>query len=182
MWHLMENKGSVQCSSINFLERHRECVKEIHFSPVWGKMSRVASCSFDNNVHLYHGSTGCLIHQISTIKPFCLCFSPDGETLFVGGNDGKSHLYDGFTGDYLVTLKSHSEEVSCIAFTEIHGEQYLVTGSYDNSLRIWNPVTGECLTVMPLSNYVMFVKVCQKETLAVGTYGGHVDVISIHAY
>ena len=184
MWHLsVDDVKSVQCSSMNPLDPHEDCVQEVHFSPVLGKMSRVASCSFDGNVHLYHGSTGVLIHQITAIKPFCLHFSPYGETFAVGSNDGKCYVYDGFTGDLLVVLKLHSAEaeVTCIAFTEIQDKQYLITG-YHHSLHVWNPVTGECLTMLPLSNVVMFVEVCQKDTLIVGTYSGHVHVLSMHVY
>lgn len=183
MWHLaVDGESPAHCVSMNPLERHQDCIREIHYSPVLGKMSRFVSCSFDDNVHLYHGSNCELIHKIGAIKPFCLRFSQNGETFVVGGSDGRSNIYDGFTGDHLVALKSHSEEVSCIAFTTMNSEQYLVTGSYDGSLRVWNPETGECVTIMPLKNYAMFVEFCQNDALVIGTYDGHVYVISLLVY
>ncbi len=68
--------------------------------------------------------------------------SPDKSLLAVAGSIG-IWLYDTHTGMELALLTGHKASVTSIAFSP-HGD-LLASGSYDNTLRLWNPRTHEQL-------------------------------------
>lgn len=72
-------------------------------------------------------------------------YSPDGAQLAVGSSIGV-WLYDANTGDELTLLTAHTKPVAAIAFSP-NGDK-LVSGSYDRTLCLWNPYTGELLKTL----------------------------------
>ena len=60
-------------------------------------------------------------------------------------------IYDSKTGDLLRTLSGHTGHVQqrCMFFGPPE-EKLLVTGSVDNTVRVWNVETGECLRVFEM--------------------------------
>ncbi|MGD1905857.1 MAG: WD40 repeat domain-containing protein [Leptolyngbyaceae cyanobacterium] len=47
------------------------------------------------------------------------------------------------TGEHLKTLEGHSNSVTSFALSP--DNQFLVSGSYDETAKLWNVETGECL-------------------------------------
>ena len=72
-------------------------------------------------------------------------YSPDGTQLAVGSSIG-IWLYNANTGDPLALLTGHTKPVTVIAFSP-NGDK-LVSGSYDGTLRLWNPHTAELLKTL----------------------------------
>ncbi|MEU0335368.1 TIR domain-containing protein [Streptomyces sp. NPDC006193] len=72
--------------------------------------------------------------------PEPVSYSPDGELLAVGSEDGGVLVCDAATGTPLRTLQGHTGRVYAVKFRG----RVLATGSADGSVRLWDPVSGDC--------------------------------------
>ena len=72
-----------------------------------------------------------------------MAFSPDGQQLASGGDDGTIRLWNPTTGEQLRQLTGHTNSVWSVAFSP-DGQQ-LASGGVDGAIRLWNPTTGEQL-------------------------------------
>lgn len=70
----------------------------------------------------------------------CMAFSPDGQSLAIGSNNGEVRIYDAFAGDPMGTLHGHSAAITCLAFSR--DGKTLSTGSVDQTVRLWDAVAG----------------------------------------
>ncbi len=86
--------------------------------------------------HGFHAEMGRL--------PQVLDYSPDGDMLAIGSDDGGVLICDTSTGLPLRTLQGHRGRVFSVAY----GEDILVTGSDDGTVRIWDAATGQCRHVL----------------------------------
>jgi hypothetical protein len=77
---------------------------------------------------------------------FAAAFSPDGRYVAAGGNSRPDYvkIWDARTGKLAQSLKGHGDAVLSVAYSR-DGKR-LLTGSYDNTARLWDLETGESKT------------------------------------
>jgi serine/threonine protein kinase len=75
----------------------------------------------------------------------CAAFSPDGQQLATGSNEGAVVLLDLGTGRRQA-LSGHTQKVNAIAYSA--DGQWLVTASFDGTLRVWSARSGASLGVI----------------------------------
>jgi WD40 repeat protein len=132
----------------------------VAFSPVGQLM---ASGGDDQTIRLWNVNTRrCLkILQERSGQVRQVLFSPQGNLLATNSSDNTvklwdvSQLYSDPSGEKrslsptvsrLRTLQGHSRSVHGIAFSP--DGQHLITGSEDQTIRLWDIATGECLRVL----------------------------------
>lgn len=119
--------------------------------------SAVCSVRFSNSGQ--HLATGCkkaaFIYDVSSgektgmysIEPECyirsVCFSPDDRQLVTGAEDFIVRVYEVATQRVLHTLKGHTMEIFSVDWTS--NGQYIVSGSGDKSIRLWEADGGKCV-------------------------------------
>jgi len=81
-----------------------------------------------------------------------MSFSPDGQWLAVGGNDGNVKLFEATSGRLAKTMRGHVDWVTAVAFSP---DGSLVSGSDDQTVRIWS--TGTETAVRILKGHTGFV-------------------------
>jgi WD40 repeat protein len=70
-----------------------------------------------------------------------VCFSPDGETVLTGSDDGTARLWNTQTGRTLAVFTGHTREITSACFSP--DGKTILTGSNDNTARLWNAQTGQ---------------------------------------
>ena len=87
-----------------------------------------------------------------------MAFSPDGTRLAGAAGSGASQfeanrtvpVWDVRTGNLLMTLKGHEDEVTAVAFSPDGSS--LATGSIDGELRVWDAATGARQRALDISD------------------------------
>jgi WD40 repeat protein/N-acetylmuramoyl-L-alanine amidase len=72
-----------------------------------------------------------------------VAFSTDGRTLASGSEDAAIRVWDATTGQLLLTLSGHTQEVSSIAFSP--DGSTIASGSWDKTIKLWDSATGSVL-------------------------------------
>ncbi|HSH14717.1 MAG TPA: WD40 repeat domain-containing protein, partial [Verrucomicrobiae bacterium] len=96
-------------------------------------------------VELRDSATGRLLNTISNRSTFRAALSPDGQWVVTLG-DSSVRLWDGAGGAKLLDLPGHTFHVVSARFNSTG--QWLATGSWDGTARVWETVTGRSLAVL----------------------------------
>ena len=82
-------------------------------------------------------------------------FAPHGKTIVSASGDATLKLWDVASGTWQAkkTLRGHSGSVFAVAWS-ING--LLASGSYDKTVKIWNPSADECLKTLHCSSGMVF--------------------------
>lgn len=161
---------------LNILEGHTNWVRSVKFSP---DGTLLASGSYDQTVRLWDVCTGQLLHTLEghTSGVWSVDFSPDGLLLASGSYDQTVRLWNVHTGELLNTLTGHTHGVWAVGFQPIlnyrqssiasltgaaTGKEHgllLASGSYDQTIKLWDIYTGQVLhTLQGHTSWVWSVK------------------------
>lgn len=77
---------------------------------------------------------------------FSAAWSPDGEHILTGSQDGIARIWDASSGNKIDEIKAHDNYITQVAWSPT-GEQ-LATASNDDTAIIWDAVTGELMHVL----------------------------------
>ena len=94
----------------------------------------VATADKKISVYNYNSRTVSLAQEAGAVTR-CLAYSPSGERLVTGGDDGTVRIWDANSGKELRHFANGSKGVTAIAATP-DGKQ-IVTGGSDGVLRVW---------------------------------------------
>ncbi|MCP4545534.1 MAG: diguanylate cyclase [bacterium] len=121
------------------LQDRSDSIESVAFSPD-GQM--LAAASNDNIVRVW--KLAGTAEPIRLEGGVAVAFSPDGNVIASGSSGGIIHLRnlvdDEFVNDKSRKFKGHSMRISVLAW-DVEG-RILASGSWDKSIRLWNPRTG----------------------------------------
>ncbi len=135
-------------------------ILSVSFSP---EGSLLATGDSDGEIRLWQVTTGkqVLACKGHTSWVWSVAFSPDGYTLASGSLDQTVKLWDTHTGECLKTLQGHTGQVNAIAYGLCPSDRLqqpgntfspsgyiLASGSLDQTVKLWDACTGECLKTL----------------------------------
>jgi WD40 repeat protein len=162
-------------------------------SLVWTPDNRLALSSIDSYIAILNPDTGVVMNYFylfSSGFPIAitsLAFSPDGNQAAMGDSYGVMLIWEDTRTSELWTTHArpigdeatgHKAEVGTLAWHP--SGQYLASGSWDGTVRIWDPEAGELLEVIEVGEDVQVNSVAWRPgsfELAYGKPDGTVEVI-----
>jgi WD40 repeat protein len=104
-----------------------------------------SSCHFRNHINIWDLETGELIDTLEGHNDWVrnIEFSPDGEMLASGSNDGTVKLWDPIKGNLIKTLQEGSEMIFQVTFSPDGSK--LASSSSDNRIKVWDFESGEII-------------------------------------
>jgi cell cycle arrest protein BUB3 len=143
----------------------------------WGNGAFLLASSWDATLRLYDGVHGMPKASFSGgVALLDGCFSSRGQQIFSAGVDGKIKSYDLETR-VARDIGSHEKPVRCL---EHHSaDSFLVSGSWDTNLKLWDPRSNQpLLGSYPQPNKI-FAMAMHGDRIVVGTAARHVHVYDV---
>jgi len=141
----------------------------------------IAAGGADGRVRVLRARDGALVFNLKE-QATSLAFSPSGEALVTGSQQGAIHLWNMATGALLQTLTGHLDQVNRVAFSP--GGQLLASASNDCTAGLWRVSDGARIYTATAqlseageTDYVSDIAFSSdNQQLVAATYWGHVLV------
>jgi WD40 repeat protein len=121
-------------------------ISALPFAPISSPVSRLYFSVFPNTLsvkrgRLPHWPAMEMVIPVEGKRIQCVAFSPDGQRIVSGSNDGTIHVWNATTGTMEGSpFTGHTCRVNSVAFSQ-DGHR-IVSGSSDCTIRVWNATTG----------------------------------------
>jgi hypothetical protein len=152
-------------------------VESVAFSP---DSMHLVTGSRDQAVEIWDVQTGALLRLLDAgSEVFAVAYSPDGRLIAAGsgssgsGAPGRVSVWDAQTGQLLWMRKGHSERCLSVAFSP--DGRLLGSAGNDNTIRLWNPRTGNLEHMLEAHGVLMVCSVAfspDSKTVACGGSDG----------
>jgi len=150
-------------------------IAALRFSPV--EPALLAAASWDGSVRVYDTAANAPTAElrVSPAPVLDVAFSEDGSVVYSGGLDRTVRAHSlGASGGAATVLGGHDDAVRSVHFSAAH--RLLVTGSWDRSVKLWDPRApgGAPAGALSAPERVYGAALCGPDTLVVATAGRHV--------
>jgi WD40 repeat protein len=95
-------------------------------------------------------------------RALCIAISLDDE-LVPSAGETKVKVRDIQTGELVQVLRGHTGDISCLAFSPCGTA--ILSGSKDQTLKIWDLLSGDCTATLECNSMVTFVRWCGGKNL-----------------
>jgi len=142
------------------LEGHSGFVQDVALT---NNAEYALSASWDRSLRLWNLKTGACFGKFlgHTKDVLSTAFSPDNRHILSGGRDGKLKIWN-VKGECVYTLEKdcHTDWVSCVRFSPAVQSPVIVSGGWDNVVKVWSLSDFRCLhTLKGHTGYVSSVTV-----------------------
>ncbi|MCX8566579.1 MAG: WD40 repeat [Glomeribacter sp. 1016415] len=122
-------------AAVRTLTGHTGYARSVVYSP---SGLQLASGSGDGTVRLWDAHSGAAVHTLTghTDIVFSVVYSPSGAQIASGSEDKTVRLWEVASGHCLSVIQAWSAVYS-VAWTGLNGQDYLVSGNQDGSVRQW---------------------------------------------
>ena len=107
----------------------------------------VVSASWDTSLRLWNLRTGETVQKFHghTKDVLSVAFSPDNRQIVSGGRDHQLIMWN-VKGERMSTLQldGHTDWISCVRFSPSMQVPLIVSGSWDNTVKVWSTTTNKC--------------------------------------
>lgn len=140
-----------------------DCISCVRFGPNSSQFLLVSS--WDCTVRLYDVTSNTMRVKYSHSAPVLDCCFQDAVHVFSGGIDNSLKMFD-FNANAETVLGSHDAAVRCVEYSQ--EVNLLVTGSWDQTVRLWDPRAKASAGTFAQPGKVYTMAVCG-DKLIVGT-------------
>ncbi|KAL7722975.1 Ribosome biogenesis protein WDR12-like protein [Entamoeba marina] len=177
IWQIEQQTTSTQTSSKKNLELsgHSQAITHV----LWPVEHQIISASLDNNVSIWDVDQSALISAYKVSKTVSsIDYSVNNSLIASGHNDAIERLTDPRSQTVAMKLlKSHKNIIMASAWHP-HSAYLLATGSYDNSVKIWDIRSVTPLCTLPFESKI--TSVCWNDVGDVLFCGGANGMLRSH--
>ena len=101
---------------------------------------------------LFEASSGRRLWELPDSKAAFLAFSPGGDRVVLGADDGTIRVLDARSGATILSWSGHKGGVGTVAYSP--DGRLVASGGLDNTARIWDAATGKNLATIKLAGRV----------------------------